>query len=474
MSQRRIATLFGLVGLTALVAWQRPYVAAQVGAGFTARVMCSLVLGSGLEAGAVFDGYVTWLLGPAHRLVRFALDREAGAVDAHGAWLWHARAIHRPGAGCTLLVGADEAALRAFRDPPHPPPLPSDVPWPLGEAGPAAPTPAIGAALEAALDAAFAEPEGTPGRLRRTLAVAIAHDGRLVAERYAPGVTSGTPLVSWSMAKSVIATLAGIAVGEGRLALHAPAPVPEWQSPGDPRGAVTLDQLLRQSSGLAFDETYGAINDVSRMLFTRPDAGAFAAAMPLAHPPDTFWSYSSGTSNIVARLLREALGNDLEALVAWSRAVLFDPVGMRSAYAEPDASGTFLGSSLVFATARDWARFGQLHLQDGVWNGRRVLPQGWVRYVTTPTPAAPDGRYGAHWWLNAGDPRDPARRMWPGLPREAYAARGMSGQYVVVVPSARLVVVRLGLSQAEGDDLHGIEPLVGAALDALASPLSAP
>jgi len=466
MPRRLLPTLLCLIGFAALAAWQRPHVAAQVGAGFTARVVCALVFGSGLEPVAAFDGYVAWLLGPAHRLVRFEIDREAGAVDARAALLWRARVVHRPGVGCTLLAGADEAALRAFRDPPNASPLPADAPWPLGEAGPAAPSPAIGAALEAALDAAFAEPEGTPGRLRQTLAVAIAHDGRLVAERYAAGVGPDTPLVSWSMAKSVIATLAGIAVAEGRLALHAPAPVPEWQTPGDARRAVTLDQLLRQSSGLAFDETYGASNDVSRMLFTRADAGAFAAARPLAHPPDTFWSYSSGTSNIVARLLREALGNDLEALVAWSRATLFDPLGMRSAYAEPDASGTFLGSSLVFATARDWARFGQLHLQDGVWNGRRILPEGWVRYVTTPAPAAPDGRYGAHWWLNAGDPGDPARRMWPELPRDTYAARGMSGQYVVVVPSARLVVVRLGLSQAEGDALHGIEPLVRAALDA--------
>ena len=152
----------------------------------------------------------------------------------------------------------------------------------------------------------------------------------------------------------------------------------------------------------------------------------------------------------------------------WSRERLFDPVGMRTAVAETDASGSFVGSSLVFASGRDWARFGQLHLQDGVWEGRRILPEGWSRYVSTPTPAAPEGRYGAGWWLNAGDPDDPTRRMWPTLPRDAYAARGKSGQYVVIVPSAELVVVRLGLSQAEGDDLDGIEPLVRAALDTLA------
>jgi CubicO group peptidase (beta-lactamase class C family) len=258
----------------------------------------------------------------------------------------------------------------------------------------------------------------------------------------------------------VLAALVGVAVEEGRLALHAPAPVPEWSDPGDPRHAITLDQLLRASSGLAFDEHYGTTNDVSRMLFTEPDTGAFAARSPLAAPPDTVWSYSSGTSNLIARMLRDAFDRDLAAMVRWSRERFFGPAGLTSAYLEPDASGTFVASSFAFMTARDWARFGELHRRDGVWNGRRVLPEGWVRYVTTPTPAAPEGIYGAHWWLNAGDPADPARRMWPKVPRDAYAARGHSGQYVVVVPSAKLVVVRLGLSLCE-EAHQGIEDLVG-------------
>ena len=147
--------------------------------------------------------------------------------------------------------------------------------------------------------------------------------------------------------------------------------------------------------------------------------------------------------------------------------MLFDRIGMTSALVETDASGSFLGSSFVFATARDWARFGQLHLQDGVWEGERVLPEGWVDYVRTPTPGAARGEYGAHWWLNAGRPGAPEDRTWPSVPRDAFAARGMSGQYVVVVPSAELVVVRLGLAQAEGDALHGIERLVARAIGAV-------
>jgi CubicO group peptidase (beta-lactamase class C family) len=222
------------------------------------------------------------------------------------------------------------------------------------------------------------------------------------------------------------------------------------------------------SSGLAFDETYGAVNDVSRMLFTHTDAGAFAAGFPPAGPPDSVWSYSSGTSNILARIVRDMLGRDLEAMVSWSRRAFFDPVGMRSAVFETDASASFIGSSLFFATGRDWTRFGQLHLQDGVWEGRRILPEGWSRYISTPTPKAPDGIYGAGWWLNVGDPDDPTQRMWPSVLREVYSARGKSGQYVVIVPSADLVIVRLGLTQGTDESLDGIETLVRAVLDVLA------
>jgi CubicO group peptidase (beta-lactamase class C family) len=283
--------------------------------------------------------------------------------------------------------------------------------------------------------------------------VLVAHDGRLVAERYAPGYGPETRMLSWSMAKSVLSALVGVAVEEGRLVLRAPAPVPEWSAPGDPRAAITLDQLLRMSSGLAFDEHYGGVNDVSRMLFTAPDTAAFAARQRLAAPPDRVWSYSSGTSNIVARLLVATFGGDPGALAEWARARVFAPAGITSAFFELDAAGTPIGSSFAFMTARDWARFGELHRQDGVVHGRRVLPEGWVRYVTTPTPGAPEGRYGAHWWLNAGAPGDPARRQWAALPPDAYAARGHSGQWVLVVPSAQLVVVRLGLSfPDDGDD----------------------
>ena len=437
--------------------------ASSVGAGFTAKVACSLAWNSGQDVDALLRDYIVPEAAPLGPLLGVTKTKDGAEGRAWGG-LVRARAIYRPGFGCTLLrdATAEELALPDGIAAPRPM-LPAGAPWPRGAARPENPAPR---AITTAIDRAFAEPVPANGRVRRTTAIVVAHDGQLVAERYADGYGADTPMLSWSMAKSVTAALVAIEIGDGRLALHERAPVPEWSSPDDPRHAITLDQLLRMSSGLAFDEHYGAVNDVSRMLFQYGDVGAFAAKSKLAAKPDTVWSYSSGTTNIVARMLRELHGNDLGALVSFSRERLFDAADMTSAFFEPDVTGTFIGSSFAFMTARDWARFGELHRQDGVWFGRRILPEGWVRYVTTPTPLAPDGQYGAHFWLNAGDPKNPAQRPWPKLPTDTYAASGHSGQYVFVVPSAKLVVVRLGLSLPD-DGKEGAEELVAEVIAAI-------
>ncbi len=464
---RRIVAIATGVALLAVVAvgTRLLWVALHVAAGYTAHVTCSLALISGQDPAEVFGDYVSREVAPADRVLRVAVS-PAGA-DASVLGLMHARAAYRRGLGCTLLpVGSrddlplpDGLAIPRRR-------LDPALPWPDGGAGvKAPPDPAIASAI----DRAFREPvPPQPGGIRQTRAVLVARDGQLLAERYAPGYGPQTPMLSWSMAKSVTAALVGVAVGDGRLGLGVPAAVPEWAAPSDPRHAITLDELLRMSSGLAFDEHYGAINDVSRMLFTMPDTGAFAARQPLAFPPDTHWSYSSGTANIISRLLRDSFGGDLAQLARYADERLFDPAGMTSAFFEPDESGTPIGSSFAFMTGRDWARFGELHRRDGVWNGRRILPEGWVRYVTTPTPAAPDGSYGALWWLNAGSPRNASSRPWPALPADTYAASGHSGQWVFVVPSAKLVVVRLGLSFPD-DGNDGAVDLVADLLRAFAA-----
>jgi CubicO group peptidase (beta-lactamase class C family) len=293
------------------------------------------------------------------------------------------------------------------------------------------------------LDAAFAEPD--PRRARRTRAVVVVRGGRLLAERYAPGFAAATPLNGWSMGKSVTSALIGTLVAEGRLTLGGEGLLAEWRGTGDARARIALEDLLRMRSGLRFGEKYSdPLSDVTRMLFDEPDAGGFAASRPLAHEPGTHWQYASGTTNILSLIARRAV--DANDYLRWPRRALFDPLGMASAVFEPDAGGTFVGSSFVFASARDWARFGLLHARDGVWNGRRLLPEGWIRTVATPTPQSPEGRYGAHWWLKLSKELGGETAAAARLPADAFHALGHEGQCLTVIPSRDLVVVRLGLS----------------------------
>jgi CubicO group peptidase (beta-lactamase class C family) len=256
---------------------------------------------------------------------------------------------------------------------------------------------------------------GDRARYGTTYALVVVRDGAVVAERYdgalphADGsgtpVGADTPLLSWSMSKSVLHAAVGILVGRGRLDPHAPAPVAAWQGAGDPRRAITLDQLLAMRDGLAFVEDYvdGSQSSVIAMLFGagKDDVARYAAACPLAHEPGAVFNYSSGTSNVVARIAQDAIGGGREGTERFLREELFGPLGMASAHARFDAAGNWIASSFVYATARDFARFGELYLHDGVWNGRRLVPEGWVAHGTIARSVqASDGRHhGAHWWV---------------------------------------------------------------------------
>ena len=269
-------------------------------------------------------------------------------------------------------------------------------------------------------------------------------------DSYAPGFSAETPLIGWSMTKGVSAALVGVLVKEGRLSLDSSALVPEWRADGDPRAHITLDQLLRMSSGLHFDETYAdPLSDVTIMLFARPNAADFAARKPLDSVPGTRWQYSSGTSAILARVLREGVAATAEDYLQFPRRALFDRLGMRTALIEPDAEGMLATSSFMCASAHDWARFGQLLLQDGVWQGERLLPPGWVRYMASVTPGSPRQDFGAHLWVKVPEPFNSRASPPPTLPADAFHAAGHEGQFVSVVPSHHLVVVRLGLTRPE-------------------------
>jgi CubicO group peptidase (beta-lactamase class C family) len=333
-----------------------------------------------------------------------------------------------------------DAALVPLPSQPTSVPWPSPDPdgWPIASAAPD---------LEKLVDAVIEDED----RYGITYAVLVIREGTLLVERYggalphfdAPPepVTPTTPLLSWSMAKSILHAGIGILVGDGRLELDAPAPVPKWHTDAnDPRAAITLENLLAMRDGLDFAEDYvdAGVSDVIEMLFGEgtDDVAAYAEARKLAFPPDTRFNYSSGTSNVVSAIAGRCVGSG-EAFLDLLRQRVFDPVGMTSADPRRDTAGTFIGSSYVYATARDFARFGLLYLRDGVWDGRRLLPEGWVDHGRRQRSIDEEGNgYGAHWWVVDDD-------------QGSFRASGYEGQSILVCPGLDVLAVRLGYSSAD-------------------------
>ena len=284
-----------------------------------------------------------------------------------------------------------------------------------------------------------------------TRAAIVLHDGRMIAERYAPGYHENTRFISWSMAKTVTAVMIGMLIADGRLQLDQPAPIPAWQRPGDPRGEVTLRQLLQMRSGLRHTEAGDPIYESSevRMLFLdgRDNMAAWAEAQPLEAEPGRQWEYSSNTTVILADIATRALTPSTDpaqrrrAMADFLRSRLFEPAGMTSALPEFDRSGTLIGGSLIHATARDWAKFGELLRNGGAVKGAQLVPRAWIEFMTTPNPRNPG--YGAQTWLNRPQ-SDSGKPEFPGAPASVFAAQGHLGQYVVIAPRQQLTVVRLG------------------------------
>lgn len=436
----------------------------RIGAGWKAKILCSGIFVSGREAASVLEEDVP--VHPLLSLIGAKVDYGKREVRASFLGLIRNRAIQHPRLGGVLLSGASEETVRAWSvDIPEPQPAePGSVPWPTGDLVPDAPFPPgiDRALLNRAMDEAFADPD--PDCPRRTRAVVIVCNGQLIAERYAPGISQETPLIGWSMTKSVTSTLVGLLAGEGKLALEASAPVPEWTSPDDPRRNITLEQLLWMSSGLRFSETYAEkpVSDVQLMLFTVPDTATYAAQLPLESEPGVKWNYSTGTTNILARIIRSVFDDERDHF-AFPRRALFNRIGMQTAVFETDASGTFNGGAFLYASARDWARLGLLYLNDGNWEGERILPKGWVNYATTPAPTAEKGDYGAQIWLNRGPQGHPEARPFPDLPQDLFYFEGYQGQFVGIIPSRKLVAVHLGMqTQGEWDKVEFLNSVLKA------------
>jgi len=286
--------------------------------------------------------------------------------------------------------------------------------------------------------------------------VVVVHDGRVIAERYAEGIGVNTPLVGFSMTKSVVSALIGIMTRQGLTSPSLPAPIPEWRASSDPRREIEVGHLLRMTSGLALDETNSGFDPSSQMVFLRDDMASFAVQAPLMAPPGTRWHYSSATTEILAKIIRDAVGGPEQTLAfAWRK--LFNPLGMRDVTLEFDAAGTLQGTAYMLASARDWARFGLLYLHDGEVGGKRILHEDWVDYSAAATL---DTDYGAGFWTNRSEHRSAVTRVRLGIPRDAFFAAGDLGQRVVIIPSQHLVVVRLGDSTDPTGDVRGFARLV--------------
>lgn len=426
-----------LVAAGAFAMWfYRPDLAVKVGTASTAETLCAGIFISGLDADRVFNEEVRPQRGLQILLkrLRYTVDSKRRQVTTTWAGRIHSVASYREGYGCTLGDVRTDAPV----SPPHVSASNND---------PATPIAPINTALSEALDRAFAEPPHPP--YRQVRAVVIMRDGAVIAERYARGIGPNTPLVSYSVSKSVINALVGILIREGKLNLYAPAPISAWSNPADPRHSITLDALLRMTSGLDLEEADSGFDPVSRMLFCERDMAAYAEKAKLKRKPGETWAYTSGNTLIASAIVRDAVGGHAADLLRFARAQLFDPAGMRNVSMEFDDAGTPIGSTRIYASARDWARFGELYRNNGVVGGRRILPEGWVAYSTRRTLNSP---YGSGFWINAGR---------SGMPADSYFASGLFGQRIVIVPSERLVIVRFGITIDPPDfDFHGLIRLV--------------
>lgn len=297
--------------------------------------------------------------------------------------------------------------------------------------------------IEDVLKETLAEPD--PGKPLNTRAVVVLHKGQLVGEIYKEGFNKNSKLLGWSMTKGLTATMAGIIHGKGKLNLNDNLPIPQWE--GTPKSSLTYKDLLQMSSGLKWTEFYFGSTDITRMLFNSDDMGLMASQAKYGKKPGEEWLYSSGTTNIISYALRNYFSSH-NSYLEFPYRELFYKIGMYSMIMEPDASGTFVGSSYSWATARDWAKIGQLYLNNGKWGNVQIVPEDWISFVRTTAPAS-EGRYGGHFWLNRSN-------RFPDLPQDAYLFDGFHSQSVIIVPSQELVVVRLGVTYADNFDLNGL------------------
>lgn len=432
---RRIlwAVFIALVAFVSWFAWPRlPIITA-----FAAKGMCSSVFLAGKTPERVMAEDLSFF---PISLARCKVDYQEKSVTARVLGLAKRKAIFREGLGSVIVLDTPEEELkREFFAIPDPGYSQDTIPWPLGDVLPGSlPEGVDYTRLESVLEEAFDRPGEEA--FKKTLGVAVVYDNALIGERYLEGYDAWTKFHGWSMTKSVTGAMTGALVEEGRMDVRAPAGIPEWA--GDDRKDITVENILHMSSGLEWVENYFTISDATVMLMQSDDMFSSVTSCQLAHEPGTFWNYSSGDANLLSGLIRSAIG-DKDEYHAYAYTRLFHRIGMLNTVVETDAGGLFVASSYSYGSTRDWARFGLLFLNRGIFEGDTVLRPEWVDYMATPAPASGE-TYGATVWLK--EPNE--ENALVDVPDDVFFADGFLGQRVYVIPSKRLAVVRMGYSMS--------------------------
>lgn len=372
------------------------------------------------------------------KYTKSAIDYENKLVTTSFWGMAKQTAVYRDGLGCCLINNLPVESVRnaSFTLPVKRREGVWRIAWPDGDLKKDTIYPEIDSLkLKSAIDAGF---DSSPEFEKKTAAVVVLYKGELIGEKYAKdlGITPDTRIWGWSMTKSIMNAMAGVLTKQGKLNVNGVAPVPEWQQ--DRRRDITINDLMHMSSGLKWDEDYSDVSSATNMLYRSGDCYKVAIDVPFQKEPGSEWKYSSGTSNILSGIMRSLIGND-KVYHEFPYREIFNKIGVTSMIIETDVAGNFVGSSYGYATARDWARFGLLYYNDGIWKGDTILPKGWVSYTRTPA-ASSRGGYGAQFWLNQS-------KKLPDAPEDLFSCNGHRGQRIYIIPSRNLVVVRLGFSE---------------------------
>lgn len=450
----RALALLVIAGMAGLGGWLyiAPPELLQVGTAYSAKIICSNHFLAGRDADEVLAVDVQ---APGHPLLKFITaqvdEGEKSVTTRIFGFAATARSVYREGLGCTSLPrGYDVSALAGLPAAPAAVSKPGDDPWPERNGAP------VASDLAARLDPVLKDAKLAGPGMR---AILVVKDGQLVAETYGAGFGRDTPLLGWSMTKSVNAAIAGRLMAEGKLDFEDRELLPEWT--GDSRKEIRLADLMGMESGLRFNENYGDVSDVTRMLYLSADMAGFTAGQPQDAQPATRFNYSTGTSVLISRIWMSRFADPVEA-TDYPRKALFAPLGMSSAVLETDLAGTFVGGSYLYATARDWMRFAELLRLDGLWKGERLLPEEFMRRARTANASSKGLYTGAQTWL-AGPDDKPSSAY--GLPEDTFWMQGHDGQAIAIIPSAGVIVLRMGLTPSKLGYVP--QPLVKAVLEAV-------